>query len=76
MEFSVQQAKNQLSKLLELAAHGEKVTITRHGKPVAQLMAIARKKRELGMEARLEPFPVGWEAPMSKKETVDFLNPR
>jgi prevent-host-death family protein len=35
--FSVAEAKNNLSKLIDLALKGEKVTITRHGAPVVEL---------------------------------------
>lgn len=35
--FSVAEAKNNLSKLIDLALKGERVTITRHGAPVAEL---------------------------------------
>ena len=32
------EAKNHLSALLERVAHGEKITITKHGKPIAMLV--------------------------------------
>jgi prevent-host-death family protein len=35
------EAKNTLSALLDLVERGEEVTITRHGKPVARLVAPA-----------------------------------
>ncbi len=35
--FSVAEAKNNLSKLIDLALKGEQVTITRHGAPVVEL---------------------------------------
>lgn len=35
--FSVAEAKNNLSKLIDLALKGERVTITRHGAPVVEL---------------------------------------
>jgi antitoxin (DNA-binding transcriptional repressor) of toxin-antitoxin stability system len=37
---SVSQAKAQLSSLLQAAEAGEKVQITRHGKPIAEVRAI------------------------------------
>jgi len=76
MEFSVQEAKNRLSHLLQLAEQGETVIISRHGRPVAQLSTVLEKKRKLGMEAHLEPFPEGWEAPLSRKEAEAFLKLR
>ena len=35
--YSVAQAKDQLSKLIDEALAGEEVTITRHGKPAVEL---------------------------------------
>lgn len=35
--YSIAQAKDQLSRLVDEAVRGEQVTITRHGKPVAEL---------------------------------------
>lgn len=36
-EINVYQAKTQLSRLLDRAAGGEEILITRHGRPVARL---------------------------------------
>ena len=38
---SVADAKNNLSKLIDLALAGEPVTITRHGHPVVELKPVA-----------------------------------
>jgi prevent-host-death family protein len=38
--IAVFEAKNRFSELLAAVAHGEEVTITRHGSPVARLVAI------------------------------------
>jgi prevent-host-death family protein len=53
MKYSIQQAKANLSRLLEEAAAGKEVIIMRGTEPVAQLVAIgkARKKRQLGTMA-------------------------
>jgi len=48
--YSIAQAKDHLSKLINEALAGEDVTITRHGKPVAEL----RPARATGA-ARLSP---------------------
>ena len=46
---NVSQAKTQLSRLLARVEAGEEVTITRRGKPVAQLIACKpRKERRPG----------------------------
>jgi prevent-host-death family protein len=39
MEVSVYAAKTQLSRLLDRAAKGEEIVITRHGRPVAKLVS-------------------------------------
>ncbi len=37
--YSIAEAKDQFSRLVDQALAGEEVTITRHGKPVAELRA-------------------------------------
>ena len=41
-EIGAFEAKNKLGALLDLVEQGEEVTITRHGKPVARLVAPAQ----------------------------------
>ena len=50
MNVSVYDAKTNLSRLLDRAAGGEEIVITRNGRPVAKLVAAipARKPRTLG----------------------------
>jgi len=50
--IGVTQAKAQLSALVERAAAGEKIVITKYGKPVAKLTALepAQKPRHLKRE--------------------------
>jgi len=53
MNVNLYAAKTQLSRLIDKAAEGEEVVITRHGKPVAKLVAtkpsVGRKKlRRMG----------------------------
>ncbi len=43
--YSVAEAKNQLSDLIERAIRGEGVVITRHGHPVVELRSIERSGR-------------------------------
>jgi prevent-host-death family protein len=49
-EVSVYEAKTQLSRLIDRAADGEDVVITRHGRPVARLVPAQRRAtpRKLG----------------------------
>jgi prevent-host-death family protein len=41
--YSIAQAKDHLSKLIDEALSGEEVTITRHGKPVAELRSVVER---------------------------------
>ncbi len=45
MEIGTFEAKNRFSELLDRVERGEEVTITRHGKPVARL--VAAKTRDI-----------------------------
>lgn len=45
------QAKAQLSRLVEQAAAGETICITRRGKPIAQISAIARRRKPIDIAA-------------------------
>ncbi len=51
MTVSVYNAKTNLSRLLDRAAGGEEIVITRNGRPVAKLVAatVTRKPRKLGV---------------------------
>ena len=49
---SVAEAKNQLSRLIDLAQSGEAVVITRHGHPVAEIRPI-KTNRKAAREADL-----------------------
>lgn len=65
MQINVQEAKAQLSRLLDAALAGEEVIIAKAGKPVVRLLPIAMQKRTPGAaagKARLtdaffEPLP-------------------
>jgi prevent-host-death family protein len=50
VEVSVYAAKTHLSRLLDRAAKGEEVVITRNGRPIARLVPVAalRAPRKLG----------------------------
>lgn len=48
---SVAEAKNRLSDLIERAARGEEVIITRHGKPVAELRPLPAAPRPVSAAA-------------------------
>jgi prevent-host-death family protein len=54
--YSVADAKNNLSKLIDRALGGELVTITRHGQPVVELRPVPRAPRPI------TPADVDWVA--------------
>ncbi|MFN3817179.1 type II toxin-antitoxin system Phd/YefM family antitoxin [Brevundimonas sp.] len=43
--YSVAEAKNTLPRLLDKALAGERVIITRHGKPIAEIRPVAERSR-------------------------------
>jgi len=44
MKVSVAEARNKFTKLLQAAENGERVTICRHGKPVADIVPTQEKE--------------------------------
>jgi prevent-host-death family protein len=66
MDVSIVEAKNRLPELIRAVENGEKVVITRHGKPVAQLSPAPPERRKVrlgGMKGRIQLLP-GWDAPV------------
>ena len=66
MDVSIADAKNRLTALLRAVEAGERVVITRRGKPVAQLAPpppARRKVRFDGMRDRIQLMP-GWDNPV------------
>ena len=49
--FGVYEAKTHLARLLERVRHGESLTITRHGAPVARLVPVPEDVRARAHEA-------------------------
>lgn len=63
MDVSIAEAKNRLPELIRAVEGGEKVIITRHGKPVAQLTPAPPERRRVqwgGMRDRIKLLP-GWD---------------
>jgi prevent-host-death family protein len=50
-EVGAFEAKTHLSRLLERVEHGDTITISRHGKPVARLVPIGGSSRDERMRA-------------------------
>ena len=64
MDVSIAEAKNRLPELIRAVEGGEKIVITRHGKPVAQLAPPPAERRPVrlgGMKDRIQFLP-GWDA--------------
>lgn len=73
MQASVHEAKTNLSKLLEAVARGERVVITRHGIPAAELIPARPSRLRLGsLEGVVAPPPDAFLAPMSEEELQDW----
>ncbi len=72
MEVGTAEAKNRLTELIRIVGGGEQVVITRHGRPVAQIMPPppARRKPVLGgMKGRIRLLP-GWDEPAITEEEI------
>lgn len=52
--YSVAEAKNTLPRLIDKAIEGEKVIVTRHGKPVAEIRSLPTMTREERVARLLE----------------------
>jgi prevent-host-death family protein len=80
MNINIADAKNKLPELLKEVEKGKKITICRRGKPVAELVRVARtadKKRELGfLRGKGIVIDPDWWKPMSDKEADAFLEGR
>ncbi len=66
MDVSIAEAKNRLTELIRAVENGERVVITRHGKPVAQIAPLPPERKRVrlgGMKNRIH-LPAGWDAPI------------
>jgi prevent-host-death family protein len=66
MDVSIAEAKNRLSELIRAVEGGDRVVITRHGKPVARLAPPPPRSRPVrlgAMKDRIHVLP-GWDAPV------------
>lgn len=73
MQYSVHAAKTNLSRLLEAVGRGERVVITRHDQPVAELVPARRGAVRIGgLRDRLKPPPEAFLAPMTDEELGDW----
>lgn len=84
----MKEAKNRLSELLHLAEAGETVVLTRHGKPVADLVphkekrgginwqALADYKKEHGIDKIVDFIPADFDDPLPADFLITPLPPR
>jgi prevent-host-death family protein len=73
MDVSIAEAKNRLPELIRAVEGGEKIVITRHGKPVAQLAPPPAERRSVrlgGMKGRIQFLP-GWDAPVDLERFLE-----
>ena len=73
-EVSVYDAKTHLSKLLDRAAAGEEIVITRHGRPIARLSAWAPTgaRRRLGALRGKVRITKDFDEPLPDDVLADF----
>jgi len=69
MKVSVADAKNKLTQLLQQVEKGERVTICRHGTPIADLVratAVGRKPRRFGtLSGKIKILDPDWAKPQN-----------
>jgi prevent-host-death family protein len=66
MNVSLADAQSRLPEIIRAVEDGEKVVITRHGKPIAQIAPPPPERRKVrfdGMCDRIELLP-GWDDPV------------
>ena len=73
MDIGVYQAKTHLPELLAKVAHGEQVTITRHGRAIARLVPAEPVRQQDVREviAELKTMAKGRRADMPIREMID-----
>lgn len=59
MEVGAYEAKTNLSRLLEKVEKGERITLTRHGRPVAMLVPVEEKRPPEDVVRELKEFRRG-----------------
>ena len=69
MDVSVTEAKNRLTQLLRAVENGERVVITRNGKPVAEIGPPAKRERVQlgGLRGRIQLLQ-GWNDPIDESD--------
>ena len=75
VHVGMHEAKTHLSRLVERARAGEEIVITRHGKPVAELVRVRSAHFPLGAGRGDQLVPPGdeWWQPMTDQEAEDWI---
>lgn len=83
MELSIRDAKTRLSELVAAAHGGERIVITRHGRPAVELVRCGRRggidfeklqaaRRRLGIEGDGEGWPEDFNDPAFSHQVLDL----
>jgi antitoxin (DNA-binding transcriptional repressor) of toxin-antitoxin stability system len=73
MEINIYEAKNNLSELVKRVEQGEEVILSRHGRPVVQMVKLPPKIRELGLfRSQIKEVDPDWWKPMTDEEAEAF----
>jgi len=74
VQVGVYAAKTHLSRLLDRAARGDEVVITRNGKPIARLVPVQRRRgpRKLGALRGKVRVAADFDAPLPKETLALF----
>ncbi len=81
MEVAIREAKARLSELVVAAGNGERVVITKHGRPAAELVACKPRGgldfdkleevcRRLGIDGDGELWPEEWNDPAFSRQVL------
>ncbi|WP_419163982.1 type II toxin-antitoxin system Phd/YefM family antitoxin [Candidatus Palauibacter sp.] len=81
MEFALREAKARLSELIAAARNGERVIITKHGRPAVELVRcdhgggidfdkLEAARRRLGMEGDGEMWPKEYDDPAFSRHVL------
>ena len=68
---SAYEAKTHLAALLQRAADGDAVTITKHGRPVARLVPVGHRRDLAALTAEMRAFRDGVGEPLPVRELID-----
>ena len=81
MEVAIREAKARLSELVAAVRNGERVVITKHGRPAAELVPCKARGgldfdkleevcRRLGIDGDGEPWPEEWNDPAFSRQVL------